>query len=216
MPIRRHYRLTGLLCLITGLALMVPFISHNVTFRWEQYRLRQAWQKMQANGASTPVPQASSTSLTEQTTTASVTAHPVKPKRPALISYPAPILGKLDIPRMGLDDIILEGTSLAVLRYGPGHLQGSPYPGQAGNSVIVAHDDLAFHTLGRLETGDLLYVTTTKGKTLTFKVENSKIIGPQDVIALNTSVPTLTLSTCYPFNAYKDTPYRYIVTARLI
>ncbi len=215
LPARQHSRLIGLFGLILGLALMLPLIVHIATFRWEQYHLRQAWQQMQAGGVSTPSTSPTSVS-TQPTSIVSTGPQKPNPRIPVPISYPAPILGNISIPRMGLDDIFLEGTSLNILRYGPGHLQGSAYPGQPGNAVIVAHDDLDFHTLGTLKTGDLVYVTTTKGKTLTFRVENARVIGPKDVIALNTPVPTLTLSTCYPFNAYKDTPYRYIVTTRLI
>ncbi|MDA8440899.1 MAG: class D sortase [Peptococcaceae bacterium] len=207
----RYRRLIGLIVLLAGLALIVPLTVHIVTLRVEQYRLQQAWRQLQL---STPSSVGMEATATTTSTIATLKAK-VKPK-PVTISYPAPIMGKLEIPHMGLDDIVLEGTSLNILAYGPGHLQGSAFPGQPGNAIIVAHDDLDFHTLGVLQAGDLIYIKTLQGKTLTFKVEGSKIMGPKDVIALDTKKPTLTLGTCYPFNAYKTTPYRYIVTAKLV
>lgn len=204
--------------LIMGLALMTPYLTHYATYRWEQHRLQEAWQQTPAGSGFTFL--ALHSSLQKPASPADVRSQEISPKRNTTesipVRYPAPIVGRLSIPRMGLDDIILDGTSLDILKYGPGHLPGSSYPGHQGNTVIAAHNDLEFHTLGQLQAGDPVYVTDPNGKVYQFKVEKSQVIGPKDVIALNTPVPTLTLSTCYPFNAFKETPYRYIVTARLV
>lgn len=197
---------------------MTPYLTHYATYRWEQHRLREAWQQTSA-GSEVTVPTLHSPlqkpiSPPEKRAQTPNSKHNMAVNFP--VRYPAPIVGTLAIPRMGLNDIILDGTSLDILKYGPGHLLGSSYPGHPGNMVIAAHNDFEFHTLGKLQAGDLVYITISNGRVYKFKVEKSQVIGPKDVIALNTSVPTLTLSTCYPFNAFRQTPYRYIVTALLV
>lgn len=206
----------GCVLLGIGLALMVPLLVNYINYRQEQNVLQQAWLQETAISSAHPTallpfppPQNSSNPVKQE--------KPVpQAKQDVKIDYPAPLVGKLSIPHINLDDIILDGTSLKILNYGPGHLLGSPYPGQPGNSIIAAHNDLEFHNLGQLQAGDLIYITDKSGKTYKYKTEQSKILGPHDVISLKTTKPTLTLSTCYPFNAYKNTPYRYIVTACLI
>lgn len=207
-----HHRWIGIACLALGLALITPLMTHYVINRWEQHQLQEAWKNMQDSPQEpTPPPQTNEPQpepkALEQKAPESV---------PQPIKYPAAIIGRISIPKMGLDDIVLEGTTLEILQYGPGHLEDTPYPGHSGNAIIAAHNDLEFHTLGNLQSGDLVYFTDSKGKKLKFRVEQNQIIGPNDVIPLKTAEPTLTLSTCYPFNGYRDTPYRYIVTAHLI
>ena len=48
-------------------------------------------------------------------------------------------VGLLQIPRIGVDKVIIEGTSTTDLRQGPGHYLGTPLPGQAGNAAIAGH-----------------------------------------------------------------------------
>lgn len=210
-----HRRWLGGVLLGIGLALILPLLVNYVNYRREQNVLQQAWLRETAESSAHPTtlfpfppPKKSSNSVKQEV--------PTQPaKQDVKIDYPAPLVGKLSIPRINLSDVILDGTSLTILNFGPGHLLGSPYPGQPGNSIIAAHNDLEFHNLGQLQAGDLIYITDKSGKIYKYKTEQSRILGPHDVISLNSTKPTLTLSTCYPFNAYKDTPYRYIVTALL-
>jgi LPXTG-site transpeptidase (sortase) family protein len=73
----------------------------------------------------------------------------------------------LDIPKIGTHEVVVEGTSGKTLTAGPGHLRTSPYPGQAGNSVIagrrVAYGG-PFRRLDRLRPGDTITTTTGQGK----------------------------------------------------
>jgi hypothetical protein len=63
-------------------------------------------------------------------------------------------VARLLIPRLGLDEIVLEGVDDFALNAGPGHLPGSAFPGEAGNSIISAHRDRHFAGLGAIEPGD--------------------------------------------------------------
>lgn len=72
----------------------------------------------------------------------------------------------LQIPRLGMSEVIREGTTAAVLRSGPGHRRDTVMPGQAGTSVIMGRQTSyggPFANLGRLQPGDTMTVTTGQG-----------------------------------------------------
>jgi sortase A len=123
----------------------------------------------------------------------------------------API-GRIRIDRLGLDEIIVEGTSDAALRAGPGHLRGTPLPGEAGNSVVSAHRDRQFRALAGVRVGDTI---TTDGwaRTTRWVVRERRVV-PADARSLVPSAaPTLTLTTCWPIRWFGPAPERLIVHA---
>jgi sortase A len=72
----------------------------------------------------------------------------------------------LDIPSIGLQQIVVEGTSPGDLKSGPGHLRASPLPGEFGNAVIEGRRTTygaPFSALDRLHSGDTIRVTTGQG-----------------------------------------------------
>ena len=72
----------------------------------------------------------------------------------------------LEIPELGLREVVDEGTSSGTLMSGPGHLPGTVLPGQAGTSVIMARRVLfggPFHYLDQMHKGDTFSVTTGQG-----------------------------------------------------
>lgn len=126
----------------------------------------------------------------------------------------APV-ARLRIPRLGLDEIVVEGVGDEELNVGPGHLPGSPLPGERGNSVISAHRDRHFHTLGRLVPGDTI-VTDIGPKRTTWVVVARRVVEADAPALFNTKQPTLTLTTCWPIRYFGPAPERLIVTARPI
>ena len=130
----------------------------------------------------------------------------------------APILSgapvaRLEIPEIGLDEIVMEGVDGTSLNVGPGHLPGSAFPGERGNSVISAHRDRHFSRLDELNVGDT--VVTESGAHHTDWVVISKRIVDADAPALFHSVEaTLTLTTCWPMRYIGTAPQRLIVTAK--
>jgi LPXTG-site transpeptidase (sortase) family protein len=73
----------------------------------------------------------------------------------------------LEIPRLGLREVVVEGTSSGTLMSGPGHLRTTPLPGQVGNSVIAGRRATyggPFRNLYQLRAGDRFTVTTGQGK----------------------------------------------------
>lgn len=68
-------------------------------------------------------------------------------------------IGKIMIPSIGVDVVMLEGTSTGDLREGPGHWEETPFPGQGGNFVISGHRTTygaPFRKLDDLEVGDII------------------------------------------------------------
>jgi sortase A len=131
-------------------------------------------------------------------------------------------VGLLEIPKIGVDKVIVEGTSTTDLRQGPGQYgiagQGpvTPLPGQAGNAGIAGHRTTygaPFYNLNELVPGDPIVVTTTQG-VFTYDVTKSLTVSPSDgAVMAQSSVPELTLTTCTPrFQASN----RLVVQATLV
>jgi len=124
----------------------------------------------------------------------------------------API-ARLVIPRLAIDEIVLEGVDDDVLNAGPGHLIGSAFPGERGNAVISGHRDRHFTRLGEISVGDTLF--TESGVHRAYWVVVSKRVIDADAPALfRTRDATLTLTTCWPIRYVGSAPERLIVTAR--
>ena len=88
-------------------------------------------------------------------------------------------------------------------------------PGEAGNAVIAGHRDTSFAFLARLRLGDPLVVETPAGAEHRYRVTETAVVDFHDRRPLAASLePTLTLVTCYPFDAvWPGTPLRYVVRA---
>src|SRR5437588_4353632 len=125
-------------------------------------------------------------------------------------------LTRLSIPRISLDAVIVEGISYRKLAIAPGHIKGTPAPGEAGNSVISAHRDTFFRHIYELNDGDEIQVLRD-GHTFTFQVTGKKIVTPNDLSVLKkTSDTRLTLITCYPVYYIGPAPKRLVVFSRLV
>jgi sortase A len=122
----------------------------------------------------------------------------------------------VQIPKINVDVIVVEGTSWKSLRVGPGRIKTTAQPGDSGNAVITAHRDTFFRHIYELTPGDEILVRRN-GELLTFAVTGKKIVDPTDVSVLKpTQEPTLTLITCYPIYYIGPAPERLIVTSRLV
>lgn len=122
-------------------------------------------------------------------------------------------LARLEIPRLGVDQIILSGASGRTLAFGPGHLRGTALPGTKGHSVISGHRDTHFTFLRDLDPGDELHVQRSDGHTVTYRVTGHQVIDARDAHFSDTpDRAAITLVTCYPFNALEPNgPLRYVV-----
>jgi len=125
-------------------------------------------------------------------------------------------VGRLTVPRLGEHRIVLAGASGASLAFGPGHLFNTVDPGDDGNCVIVGHRDTHFDFVRSLVKGDHIILQTRKNDTITYAVVALLIVDEQTHHVLSQdNGTTLTLITCYPFDAIRPGgPLRYVVIAR--
>lgn len=133
-------------------------------------------------------------------------------RRPALVSEGA-LVGRIEVPRLRLSAVVLEGVSEATLRIAAGHVPGTALPGEGGNSAIAAHRDSFFRGLKGIRPGDRIVVTTPAGRH-EYRVSGTAIVSPRDRRVLKPTVAeTLTLVTCFPFHYLGSAPERFIVRA---
>lgn len=124
-------------------------------------------------------------------------------------------VAKLVFPVWQKSVIVLSGCSGRSLAFGPGHVQGSAWPGQPGNCVISAHRDTHFTLLKSVHKNDHFFLELPTGEKQLYNVIETKIIHKKNISILEDSeTQTLTLVTCYPFDAIiPGGPLRYVVRA---
>ena len=144
--------------------------------------------------------------------------------QPVVQSYgeiPIPTQGpqhaiRLQIPKINQDVPVVEGDGWEQLKKGVGHHVNSANPGEEGNVVLSAHNDIhgeIFRNLDQLEEGDLI-VLFSERKSFTYVVEQIYIVEPTQVEFLETTLdPTTTLISCYPYLVDNK---RIVVTANLL
>jgi sortase A len=126
------------------------------------------------------------------------------------------VLGRLEIPSLGVSTIVREGEDARTLQLAIGHIAGTALPGAAGNIGLAAHRDTFFRRLREINPGDVIRFVAVEG-IFTYVVQSTQIVDPDDLWVLDpTPEPSLTLVTCYPFTYIGDAPERFIVRARLV
>jgi sortase A len=128
----------------------------------------------------------------------------------------AGLIGRIEIPRLDVSVIVIEGSTEAILRHAAGHIAGTALPGEPGNVGISAHRDTFFRPLRNIRRDDIITVTTLLG-VYSYRVVSTVIVPPSDLSVLNPgSSQVLTLVTCYPFYFVGASPDRFIVRAERI
>lgn len=124
------------------------------------------------------------------------------------------LIGRIQIPRLGLSLVVVEGIDEAALRRAAGHIPGTALPGEAGNAVLAGHRDTFFRPLKDIRVGDEIQFSTLKGN-FRYQVVWRRIVDPDEVGVLAPSGGSvLTLVTCYPFYYIGPAPKRWIVRAK--
>ncbi len=160
------------------------------------------------------------TSLLHEWERPAVAQGPVVP-----VFAPGTAFARIYLPTLGAKQtyVVVEGVTKADLKKGPGHIPGTGYPGQLGNTVISGHRTTygaPFNRIDELAAGDAIVVETGTAF-LTYKVERLTVVKPTRVDVTypvpgkKDAVPTqslLTLTTCHPKYSAKS---RLIVRAVL-
>jgi sortase A len=145
--------------------------------------------------------------------------------RPANVEIPIPPAGEpvgiIRIPKIGVDKVVVEGTTVADLRKGPGHYSGTPLPGQQGNAAIAGHRTTygaPFENVDQLVGGDIITVQTLAG-TFDYRVlpgeRGNFVVDPSQVEVLESDPDRdmLTLTTCNPKYSARE---RLIIQAEYV
>ena|SRR3982751_2315146 len=139
---------------------------------------------------------------------------PAPPRKPPLAE--GELVGRIEIPRLGISTIVLEGVDTKTLRRGVGHIPETATPGADGNVGLAAHRDSFFRGLKDIRKNDIIRLETLDGS-YRYRVESTEIVTPEDTQVLTyTGIPELTLVTCYPFYYVGSAPNRFIVHAQRV
>lgn len=148
-----------------------------------------------------------------------IPAH-LRPMLQSLANLPAPPSApdqavRIQISALNVDAPIVQGDGWEQLKKGVGQYLGSAKPGENGNVVLSAHNDVygeIFRYLDKLAPGDTVVVYTQQ-RQYTYVVDRTVIVEPTAVeVMASTGSPTVTLISCYPYLVDKQ---RIVVFARL-
>jgi len=140
----------------------------------------------------------------------------IRPAQGPRIVVEGDVIGEMEVPRLGLKTIFVQGDSPRILRRAVGHLPETALPGEAGNVALAGHRDTVFRPLRGIQPGDAIMIKTPDGE-FEYRVESTQVVLPNDVQVLQpSSENTLTLVTCFPFYYVGPAPKRFIVRARQI
>jgi sortase A len=135
------------------------------------------------------------------------------PARRRAIPAAGSLIGRIEIPRLGVSTVIRAGSDARTLRLAVGHIPGTAFPGDPGNIGLAGHRDTFFRKLRDIKADDEIRVVTGEG-TFSYRVQRTDIVWPRDTWVLDdTGQQALTLVTCYPFTYIGSAPQRFIVRA---
>jgi LPXTG-site transpeptidase (sortase) family protein len=190
------------------------FIAGAVTLAWVALSLFQARLYQQSAGSALDAQVRAAQIQSAQIQPAQIQAASQLPANlPRAIVKEGEVLGRMEISRLGMSIVILEGTSSRTLRLGVGHIAGTAFPGEPGNIGIAGHRDSYFRALKDIRSGDEISIQTATGLSR-YLVDRVQIVELNDIAVLApTAVPGITLVTCYPFYFVGPAPQRFVVHA---
>ena len=214
---RRFARITGTLLAIAGVALLVwvvvvwrwqdPFTALYTT--WRQHQLSDSYNRKAEAYQAPPVKPGTSLAATTAQIRAQARRYRLNAKRGEGI-------GRIRVPRLGLNMVFVEGTDDASLRKGPGRDRRTYMPGEGQLVYIAGHRTTylaPFAHIERLKPGDPVTLDVPYG-TFTYRVFKHRIVLANDLSVLRShGHEVVELQACHPrFFA----SHRYITYARLV
>lgn len=169
----RALRLGGVLCLVAAGAVAADALWIPAKAALAQQLLAAAWQR-------------------------AIAGEPAPRPWPWADTWP---VARLEVPRLGVERIVLAGAGGNSLAFGPGHVDGTSAPGTPGNAVVAGHRDTSFRFLSRLAAGDRILIERSDGARVVYRVEQLRVVDAGDPWAFEEDGTTLTLATCWPFDA---------------
>jgi sortase A len=124
-------------------------------------------------------------------------------------------IGRIEIPAIDADYVLIQGTEEADLERGPGHYPDTALPGQGRTVGIAGHRTTygaPFNQIDKIEKGDSITIEMPYG-TFSYTVTDTKIVDPsQTEIVDNVGRERLVLTSCHPLYSAAQ---RYAVFADL-
>jgi sortase A len=133
---------------------------------------------------------------------------------PSALLVEGGVIGEIQVRRLHLKAIVVQGSSHTILRRAVGHIPETALPGEPGNVALAGHRDTFFRPLRNIRLGDAITFKTRDGA-FQYVVESTAVVAASEVGVLATSDGrTLTLITCFPFDYLGSAPNRFVVRAR--
>ncbi|HEX7528058.1 MAG TPA: class D sortase [Thermoanaerobaculia bacterium] len=197
----RWFRRAEIALCVIGFSLLGGALASIVNTRVYQARQGRAFSDMERSAA------ASTDGLVSPPVSASV-----GPTTPSLDADPL-VLGRIEIPRIGVSAIVREGDDDTTLSIAVGHIPGTARPGERGNMALAGHRDSFFRALRHIRIHDTICIRTA-GRRYEYRVDATEVVAPEATQVLDqTGGAFLTLVTCYPFGYLGRAPDRFIVHA---
>jgi sortase A len=216
MNTRRILRVTGTLMLVSGVVLLVWVL---VVWRWQDpfTALYTTWKQHQLSKSYERRAQAFEAPSFKATTASGVTAAQIRAAagRYRLESKRGQAVGRLRVPRLGLNMVVVEGTDHDSLKKGPGRDRRTYMPGEGQLIYIAGHRTTylaPFAHIEQMKAGDAISLEVPYG-TFRYRVFTHRIVNADDLAVLHSHGREIVeLQACHPrFFA----SHRYIVYARL-
>jgi sortase A len=124
-------------------------------------------------------------------------------------------IGRIEIPRIGVGTVVIQGTDSTSLQKGPGHYPETAFPGQGKTIGIAGHRTTylaPFHDIDKIQQGDDVIIEMPYA-TFTYEVNSTDIVEPSAVeIVDDVGYERLVLTACHPLYSAAQ---RYAIFARL-
>jgi sortase A len=130
--------------------------------------------------------------------------------------HPGQAIGRIRIPHIHANYVVVEGTDAASLRKGPGHYPATPLPGMPGTVGIAGHRTTylaPFNKLDKLRKGDVVRLEMPYAL-VTYRVEGTRIVKPTAVwVTRRVGYDRLVMTACHPKYSAAE---RIVVFARQV
>jgi sortase A len=124
--------------------------------------------------------------------------------------------GRIELPTLDRDYVMVEGTDRSTLRKGPGHYPETSLPGEGRTVAVAGHRTTylaPFRTIDKLERGDRIHLAMPYGR-FTYSVEGTRIVRPEDTwVTRRVANERLVLTACHPLYSAEK---RIVIFARLV
>ena len=128
------------------------------------------------------------------------------------------MIGELTVPKLKISRVILNSVSGEALAWSIGRVTSIISSAKNGPIILAGHRDSHMQFMSKLNIGDKIELMMTDGVLKTYEISKLDITDKPELKISNISInhDSLILTTCWPFNASKSGPQRYIIMAKSV